>query len=87
VKRLQDLVHCGDVKPGAIVSLNNYITQNLSCGKLVVICLALSVIGLHEATIGSLSGYICPSIASDGGTNIGSLESSELCSHCEQMPC
>jgi hypothetical protein len=87
VKCLQDLVHCGDVKPGTIVSLNNYITQNLSCGKLVVICLALSVIGFNEATIGSPSEYICPSIVSDGGTKIGTLDSSELCPHCEQIPC
>jgi hypothetical protein len=87
VKCLQDLVHCGDVKPGAIVLLNNYITQNLSCGKLVVICLALSVIGFNEATIGIPSEYICPSIVSDGGTKIGTLDSSELCPHCEQIPC
>jgi hypothetical protein len=42
----------------------------------VVICLALSVIGFNEGTIGSPSEYICPSIVSDGGTKIGSLESS-----------
>jgi hypothetical protein len=49
--------------------------------------LALSVIGFNEGTIGSLSEYICPSIVSDGGAKFGSLESSELCPHCEQIPC
>jgi hypothetical protein len=87
VKRLQDLVHCGDVEPSVIVLLNNYITQNLSCEKLVVICLALSVIGFNEATIGTPSEYICPAIVSDEGTKIVTLDSSELCPHCEQKPC
>ena len=87
VKCLQDLVHCGDVEPGVIVLLNNYITQNLSCEKLVVICLALSVIGFNEATIGTPSEYICPAIVSDEGTKIVTLDSSELCPHCEQKPC
>jgi len=49
--------------------------------------LALSVIGFNEGTIGRLSEYICPSIVSDGGAKFGSLESSELCPHCEQIPC
>jgi hypothetical protein len=61
-KHLHDLVTCGDVKRGMLVLLKNYITQSLSDKKSVVICLDLSIVGLHDSIIGSPSEFRPPSL-------------------------
>jgi hypothetical protein len=86
-KHLHDLVHCGDVKQGVLVLLNNYITQSLSDDKSVLICLDLTIVGLHDSTIDSPSEYIPPSPNVIEEIEFVGVSSEGVCSHCEQMPC
>jgi hypothetical protein len=57
-KHLQRFVDCGDIRWGAFVSVTNYVFQTLSNGKIVIICLDLSVMSIGEAVIGSPSEFI-----------------------------
>jgi hypothetical protein len=86
-KRLHDLVNCGDGKRGMLVLLKNYITQSLSEEKSVVICLNLSIVGLHDSNIGSPS-ECCPSSPKViEKIDFVGVSCDGVCSHCEQMPC
>jgi hypothetical protein len=86
-KHSHDLVHCGDVKQGVLVLLNNYIFQSLSVDKSVLVCLDLTIVGLHNLTIGSPTEYIplSPNVIEE--VKFVGISSEGVCSHCEQMQC
>ncbi len=70
-----------------LVSLQNYITQSLSKEKSVLICLDLTIVGLHDSIIGSPSEYIPSSPDVIEEIEFVGVSSGGVCSHCEQMPC
>ena len=86
-KRLYELVHRGELRRGVIVSLQNYIIQSLFDGKMVLICLDLSIVGFDDAIIGSPSEFIPPSVVSSQQIEFVGVTIEGACSHCEQMPC
>ncbi len=85
-KHLHDLVNCGDLKWGVIISLKNYITQPLSIDKSVLICLDLPIVGLQDSIIGSPSNFITPSSKNIEEIEFVGVSSAGVCSHCEQSP-
>jgi hypothetical protein len=86
-KHLQRFVDCGDISRGAFVSVTNYASQTLSNGKIVIICLDLSVMSVGEAVIGSPSEFIPPPTMSKEEIEFVGVTSDNVCLYCEQIPC
>jgi hypothetical protein len=86
-KRLHALIQQYQVCRGAVLRLNNYITQPLDEDKLVAICLDASLVSSTEFVIGDPSEFIPISQMDNLTKDFVGNSNGNLCEYCKEEPC
>jgi len=86
-KRLHTLIQQAQLRRGAVLRLNNYITQPLDEDKLVAICLDVTIVSSVELLIGDPSEFIPISQMDNFAKDFVGNSNGNLCEHCKEEPC
>jgi hypothetical protein len=69
-----------------VVTVNHYIAKHVNSGKVVVICLDVSMMGLSQSQIGTPSEFIIPYISHDIRSDFIGVDTESSFEYCKATP-